>query len=238
MLRSVFETVAYADVFDYPMTASEVYRYLSPIEASFEEVSGALAEESLFTRAGDYFTLHGREAIVEIRKRRAPIAAQLWGKALRYGRILAALPFVRMVAVTGSLAMNNTDEGKDVDFMIVTSPNRLWTCRALTLLVARIAKLEGVHLCPNYLVTTNALRLSERSLYVAHELVQMILLVVLKFMKSYFDLMIGSMSICRMPRASQNWLQQLARYEVGLFSNERLRSFSASLWEIGWRRGK
>jgi hypothetical protein len=70
--------------------------------------------------------------------------------------------------------MDNTDEGKDVDYMIVTAPNHLWACRALSLLVARFAKLEGVSLCPNYLVTTNALTLSERSLYVAHELVQMI----------------------------------------------------------------
>jgi hypothetical protein len=79
-----------------------------------------------------------------------------------------------MVAVTGSLSMNNTDEGKDIDYMIVTAPNHLWTCRALSLLVARFAKLEGVHLCPNYLITTNALKLQEHSLYVAHELAQMI----------------------------------------------------------------
>jgi hypothetical protein len=79
-----------------------------------------------------------------------------------------------MVAITGSLAMKNTDEGKDVDYMIVTAPGHLWTCRALSLLVARFAKLDGVSLCPNYLVTTNAMDLKERSLYVAHELAQMI----------------------------------------------------------------
>jgi hypothetical protein len=98
----------------------------------------------------------------------------LWTQAARYGRIIAALPFVRMVAVTGSLAMNNAEEGKDIDFMLVTAPGRLWTVRALSLLVARFAKRAGVHLCPNYLVTTDALELSERSLYVAHELAQMI----------------------------------------------------------------
>lgn len=173
-LHSVFHTLAYADVFDYPLTASEVYCYLTSTKASFEEVSRALADEALFGRSGEYFTLRGREHIVEIRKRRAEIAARLWIKARRYGRIIAMLPFVRMVAVTGSLAMNNTDEGKDVDYMIVTAPNYLWTCRALSLLVAQFAKLEGVNLCPNYIVTTNALELKERSLYVAHELAQMI----------------------------------------------------------------
>jgi hypothetical protein len=118
--------------------------------------------------------LRGREEIVKIRERRAEVAGRLWLKAARYGRIIAMLPFVRMVAVTGSLAMSNTDEGKDIDYMIVTAPNHLWTCRALALLVARFAKLEGVNLCPNYLLTTNVLALNERSLYVAHELAQMI----------------------------------------------------------------
>ena len=174
LLQSVFRTVAYADVFDYPLTAHEVYRYLPSAGASFEEVTQALANQTLFSNAENYHTLCGRQEIVETRKRRADVARRLWPKAARYGRILAALPFVRMVAVTGSLAVNNADEGKDIDFMIVTAPGHLWTCRALSLLVARFAKLERIQLCPNYLVSTNALQLQEHSLYVAHELAQMI----------------------------------------------------------------
>src|SRR5688500_9809835 len=173
-LCSIFLTLACSDVFDYPLTAGEVYRYLTSAKASFDEVAQALAGEALFSKKEEYFTLPGREHIVETRKRRAEIAARLWPKAVHYGRILGRLPFVRMVAVTGSLAMNNTDEGNDVDYMIVTAPNRLWTCRALALLVARFAKLEGINLYPNYLITTNAMELKERSLYVAHELAQMI----------------------------------------------------------------
>ena len=174
VLQAVFHTLAYADVFDYPMSAFEVYRYLTSTTATFEEVIRALSDNSLFSQSGEFFTLRGREEIIETRKRRAQVAVRLWGKAARYGRMIAHLPFVRMVAITGSLAMNNTDEGKDVDFMIVTTPNHLWTCRALSLLIARAAKLEGISLCPNYLVTTNALELKERSLYVAHELAQMV----------------------------------------------------------------
>jgi len=174
LLRSIFHTLAYADVFDYPLTSQEVYRYLTSMKAAFEEVIQALSEETLFSKTEQYFTLRGREEIIETRKRRAEIAAGLWPKAARYGQMIASLPFVRMVAVTGSLAMNNTDEGKDIDYMIVTAPNHLWTCRALSLLLARFAKIEGVNLCPNYLVTTNMLELKEHSLYVAHELAQMI----------------------------------------------------------------
>lgn len=174
VLHSIVHTLAYSDVFDYPLTAGEIHRYLTATKASPEEVDRALAREGLFTRVGDYFTLPGREAIAATRKQRLAVAKRLWPKAVRYGRILARLPFVRMVAVTGSLAMNNTDEGKDIDYLIVTAPGRLWMCRLLSLVVARAARLEGVSLCPNYLLTTHALRLEEQSLYVAHELAQMI----------------------------------------------------------------
>lgn len=174
LLHSVFHTLTYSDVFEYPLSAPEVWRYLTGIKTSFDQVVRALADENAFTQVQEYFTLRGREHIVATRKRRSEIAARLWPKAARYGRIIASLPFVRMVAITGSLAMSNTDEGNDVDFMIVTAPNRLWTCRALSLLVARVAKLERIRLCPNYLVTTQALRFEERSIYVARELAQMI----------------------------------------------------------------
>ncbi len=174
VLRSVFHTLAYADIFDYPLTAPEVYRYLSSVRASPEEVTRILSDITRFAQVDGYFTLPGREHIVQTRKKRAKVSERLWRKARRYGSMIAMLPFVRMVAVTGSLAMNNTDEGKDIDYLIVTAPGHLWTCRALSLLIARFAKLEGVNLCPNYLVATRALEFKERSLYVAHELAQMI----------------------------------------------------------------
>ena len=174
VLRSVFQTLAYADVFDYPLTVYEVYRYLPEARGSFEAVSEALNNPILFSNTNGYYSLRGREETVATRQRREAIARRLWPKAARYGQIIASLPFVRMVAVTGSLSVNNTDEGTDIDYMIVTAPDHLWTCRALILLAARLASVEGVCLCPNYLVTTQALALEEHSLYVAHELAQMI----------------------------------------------------------------
>jgi hypothetical protein len=172
--RAVFHTVAYADVFDYPLTAREGHRYLTGAQASLEEVERALADATLFAHAGEFYALCGRAEIFQTRNQREKIASRLWRKSGRYGRIIASLPFVRMAAVSGSLAVDNTEEGKDIDYLLVTAPKRLWTVRAMTLALARIARLEGLSLCPNYLLTTNALELSDRSLYAAHELAQMI----------------------------------------------------------------
>jgi hypothetical protein len=173
LTQAILHTLSYSDIFDYPLTVPEVHQYLTGVKASFEEVTQAL-EDGPMGRTGNYFTLPGREGIVSIRADREARSQKLFPLALRYGRILSALPYIRMVALTGSLAMRNIEDGKDIDYLIVTAPNHLWTCRALALLVARFARFEGIRLCPNYLITEKALALPDQSLYAAHELAQMI----------------------------------------------------------------
>jgi len=174
LTNAILQTVAYADVFDYPLTSAEIHRYLTGRRASRDDVEQVLEEERLLSRAGNWYTLPGREQLATIRRRREQIAARMWAQASGYGRIIASLPFVRMLAVTGSLAMNNVENHPDIDYLIVTTSGRLWMVRAMALAVARMAALQGVRLCPNYLVTVQSLVFEEQTLYTAHELTQMI----------------------------------------------------------------
>jgi hypothetical protein len=172
--RAILKAAAYADVFDYPLTAAEIQRYLPEVPAGLQDVQAGLSSSDGLCPDGDFYTLPGRQALADIRRSRQAHARQLWREAVRYGKVLAALPFVRMLAVTGSLAMNNGGPGTDIDYLVVTVPGRVWTCRALILGVARLAALRGVRLCPNYLVSTQALAFPDQTLYAAHELAQMV----------------------------------------------------------------
>ena len=172
--RAILQTVAYSDVFDYPLTAREIHRYLTGVKASLEEVVRTLGDDGVLTRTDDYFTLPGREEIVRIRMRRGLYSATLLPSAIAYGRMLGRLPYIRMVALTGSLAVMNVSENQDFDYLLVTAPSRVWTARAFALALNRLAHWQGFTLCPNLIISETALKWEQTDLYSARELCQML----------------------------------------------------------------
>ncbi|MCA9941207.1 MAG: hypothetical protein KC418_21350 [Anaerolineales bacterium] len=176
--EAVIRTVAYADVFDFPLRAGEIHRYLVGPKVAASTINNLLSNGHLvpahLAHQDEYFTLPGRENIVQTRRQRAAAAAALWPLTIRYGQLIARLPFVRMVAVTGSLAVNNADAHADLDYLIVTANDRVWLARAAIILLVRLARRRHrVELCPNFVVSERALTFPQ-TLYNAREIAQMV----------------------------------------------------------------
>lgn len=175
--QAAVRAVAYADVFSYALDATEIGRYLHGVVATDAATRAALADLTApggpLSRRDHFYTLRGREDLVARRRERAANATRLWPVALWYGRLIARLPFVRMVAVTGSLAWDNVDADGDIDYLVVTEPDRLWVCRWMIAVLTELQRLAGVPLCPNYVISERALTLRDRNLYTAYELAQM-----------------------------------------------------------------
>lgn len=176
--EAVRRTVLYSSVFDYPLTRAEIHRFLlapgGSRRAVDEAVDHALRLSPALESDGEFLYPRGQAGSVATRRRRGLHAPRLWKRARFYALLIWALPYVRMVAITGALAMDNVEPDDDIDLLIVTQPGRLWTARGLILLVGRFARLRGDTLCPNYIISTRALRLEQHDLYTAHELAQMI----------------------------------------------------------------
>lgn len=175
---SILYTIAYSDIFEYPLTLQEIHRYLIGRVVTLAEIAAVLSTGDLrrtLTSRGEFYALHGRERLFDLRPTRAALAARLWPQAVRFGRLIGSLPFVRMVAITGALVSSNVEPGADYDYLIVTKPGWLWLCRAMVLGLGKVAKAFGVRaeLCPNYLITENALRLLDQDLFTAQELTRM-----------------------------------------------------------------
>jgi hypothetical protein len=176
---AILHTLVYADLFDYPLRSEEIHRYLTGYPAPLAVVKEHLHQDGRLGEhlgsAAPFWFLTGREHLVGLRREREAFSLVLWEKAERYGRLIAAIPFVRMVSITGSLAMNNVSSpNDDIDLLIVAVENRVWFARGLTILIVHLARRFGVELCPNYVIAENRLEHGKPSLYTAHEMAQLI----------------------------------------------------------------
>ncbi len=170
---AILSALAYSDIFDYPLRLDELHRYLT-ISASIEELTEYMDHCDCVESKDGYYFLASRSAIVGIRKQREANSRKAFDRAIFYGRILGTLPFVRMVTLTGSLAMLNLSKNPDMDFMLVAKHGRVWTARAFAILLGKIARLFGDTICPNLIVSECALEWPLHDLYSARELCQMI----------------------------------------------------------------
>lgn len=177
---AVLRTLLYADVFDFPLTLAELHHFLIHDEpVSLKQIEEVLTASNPVGKFAElergYIVCAGRQALIDQRIAREKASQTLWPLALYYGRWLACLPFVRMVAVTGALAMHNAaGEHDDLDYMIVTAEGRVWLARAFSILVVRVARLRGIVICPNYVLAESALEQQKKDLFIAHEIAQMI----------------------------------------------------------------
>lgn len=172
MRQSILRMVMYFDVFKHPLTLNDLERLIAPGEgAAIRAAADALVAEGLLEASGPYRHRPGCGDWVPRRQQRARWAEQLWPQARRAAAVLARLPFVRGVCITGSLSKSATTPDGDVDFLLLSAPGRVWSLKTLTQ-VARRPLPERVRelFCTNYILSTDALQLGSRNLFTAVEL--------------------------------------------------------------------
>lgn len=172
--RGILQTLLYYDIWQYPLSARELYAFLPGVRLSFEQFSAYLASNGPGEAVGEhdgYFFIKARtRAVVERRFKRQHHASRMWMMARLSTHLIKRFPFVRGVFVSGELSKNATSPSSDVDFFILTAPGRLWITRALLILFKKIFLLNRKKFfCLNFFVTTDHLLLSERNVYLATE---------------------------------------------------------------------
>jgi hypothetical protein len=177
---AILRTVLYADVFHFPMMAAEIHHFLIyDRQVSLEAVERALASSpwlsEMVEQIDGYVVYIGHGDLIPVRLEREQASQHLWPEAVRYGSWLARLPFVRMVSLTGALAMRNAaDDDDDLDYILITAPRRVWIARAFAILLVRLARMRGVEVCPNYVLAETALEQEWQNIFMAHEVTQMV----------------------------------------------------------------
>lgn len=172
---NILSTLAYFDIFDYPLKKEEIHTFLGQ-ETSANELASALG---FMTHAGslknksDFFSLRDDFSLVERRLKGNERADRQLPFAKRAGSFLSGFPYVRAIGISGSLSKNFADEKSDIDFFIITAKNRVWLARTFMHIFRKFALLAGKHnwFCMNYYIDEEALEIKEKNIFTAMELV-------------------------------------------------------------------
>ncbi len=173
LAAAIKKTLAYSDLFDYPLTAKEIHHGLlehaaTPL-AVLHELERLCAAGEIATRQ-NYYCLPGREHGVELRERRRRTSEKILQSYSGVLRLIKNFPFIRTVALSGTLAFQNAKGDDDLDLFVIVERGRLWTVYfSLVLLLKALGRRRAV--CLNCLLDTAHLAITDRDFFVAHQIV-------------------------------------------------------------------
>lgn len=173
-MLDLVDAAVYADLFDAAVTL-DTLRHFARVRIDQESLTARLNDDPVLREAiavspSSLITLARREDILVSHVDRAARAERLRRRAVRVGRALRHVPFVRGVLLTGSVAAGAAPEAADVDLIVLVGDGRLGTVFAL---LGSVSRLIGRRVfCPNFYLSDSHLGFQTRNIYVGHELGQ------------------------------------------------------------------
>lgn len=175
-----FKALLYADIFDYPLTEEEIKKYqVSSIK--YQKKSNPNYNLQI-TNYQNYYFLNKRHKLIILRQQREGYSQKKYLMAKKTVNLLKIIPTIKLIAVTGALAMDNAKKDDDIDLLVITSENSLWTTRFLATILldlVGVRRKPGEHnvkdkICLNMFLDEKHLRIpeNERDIFSAHEAAQ------------------------------------------------------------------
>lgn len=189
--KSIIKTLSYADIFDFPMTLREIYKYYIGSKKIQKKdlriVLDRMVDSRFINRSKHYYFLIGRENFIKIRNERSLVSQAKWNIARIASQSLRKIPSVQVIGVSGSLSVGNCKKTDDIDFFIISKKNTLWVTRFLVNLTLFLIGYKrsrtdsfGVDMiCPNMFISEDSLSISfpRQNIFSSHEVAQLKVLV-------------------------------------------------------------
>jgi hypothetical protein len=224
--RAVLQSVVYAALFDYPLTLTQLKETLIGTAAEEADLlrwfnSSAFLQRTLEYADGFFFP-RGRRDLLLTRVRREATSRALLSDMATPLRLVERMPFVRMVALSGSLAHLNAEADADLDLFVITAPHRVWTTTVALLAASRLLGWRK-RLCLNYVVSERALWIAPADLFSANQIVHLQPLTGEKTYRKFLDAnrFVSRFypNFCRRPvpakTPSARWIELLLDHSVG-----------------------
>ena len=175
--QAVKQTLLYARFFNFPLTLEETHFWLiSPKTYPLDRIKKYYQDQ------------HPKQNRL-IRNRLEQITAPKIALAFQVAKFIRLIPTVRLIALSGSVAIGNPELDDDLDFLIITSPDTLWLTRLILIpFISLFFSRRQPHtfspspyhnhnhntICLNLWLDESALIIpaSKQNLYIAHEVLQ------------------------------------------------------------------
>ncbi|MBK9097273.1 MAG: hypothetical protein IPM14_03955 [bacterium] len=171
-------TLAYYDIFSYPLTANEIYYNLGENHTCLQEVEsvlGKLSDEKIIYRKGLFYQLNDNEEFISRRYKGNQLAEKRLQTARRVSGLISRFPFIRGIMLSGSISKGYMEEDSDIDYFVVTHPNRVWFTRLMLMLFKKVFLFNSrKNFCINYFVDNENLEIHEKNVFTATEVVTLL----------------------------------------------------------------
>ena len=173
---AIARSVIYASLFDYPLTLDQLHASLISSSLTREQIQGtfeaSLRLQTVIAREDGYFFPAGRGDLVSERRRREVRSRAFLARHARVLQLVCSLPYVRMVALSGSIAHLNLEDGGDMDLFIVTRGRRVWTVTVAMIAITRLLGVRRV-MCANFVMADTHLGIEQQDLFTANQVLHL-----------------------------------------------------------------
>ncbi len=176
--RGIIRTLAYYDIFSYPLTAIEVYYNLGNNHTNLEEIKSELKNltiNSIIYSNGEFFQLKDDKNYVDRRRKGNELADKRLKTARRVSGFISRFPFIRGILLSGSISKGFMEEDSDIDYFVITHPNRVWFSRLMLMLFKKLFLFNSKKIfCINYFIDSENLEIEEKNIFTATEIVTLL----------------------------------------------------------------
>lgn len=183
--KAILATLLYSDIFDFPLTAEELWSNLiaqekidmSTLQKTLKSLSHLISEKKGF------YCLAGKNNSIEKRIQRLKYTKNKLEIAKNISKYLSCIPTIYFIGITGRLAHIDADENDDIDLFLITKKNTMWTTRVLMLTMLELMNMRRkpneIHaknkICANLIIEETALHWphEKHDIYTAHEIINM-----------------------------------------------------------------
>jgi len=176
--RGIIRTLAYYDIFSYPLTAAEIYFNLGNNHTNLEEIKYELKNlttNKIVYSKGEFFQLTEDEKYVSRRREGNELAIKRLKTAIKVSGFISRFPFIRGILLSGSISKGFMEEDSDIDYFVITHPNRVWFSRLMLMLFEKLFLLNSKKIfCINYFVDSKNMEIEEKNIFTATEIVTLL----------------------------------------------------------------